>query len=104
MTFTCPAPTIKEKPKKKPKRKKQKSLIKLNPFSTANSEYSSEIQEYKKNGGEIELHPPQIDGRTPDVNLPNLSGWSVESMFGFGFEIDLLDKLVEKSFDEVDAN
>ena len=97
---TCPPPAKKEEPKKKPKPKKQKPAIKLNPFSTANSGYSGEIQSYLKNGGEIELFPPQLNGRTPDVNILNLSGWSVETMFGFGYELELMDELAETS----DAN
>ena len=36
---------------------------------------------------------PQINGRTPDVNITSISGWSVETMFGYGYEILLMEEL-----------
>lgn len=66
-------------------------------FPVTNSQYQEQIKTFKEMGGSIEILPPQLNGRTPEVNLNNLSGWSVESMFGFGYEIDLLDKLSESA-------
>jgi len=79
-----------------------KDTTRLSPLPVSNSGYSDSIKEYLDNGGEIKLLPAQLNGRTPEVNLTNLSGWSVESLFGFGFEIDLLDNLVE-TVEEADA-
>ena len=44
---------------------------------------------------------PQLDGRTPDVNLK--SGWAADTFMGFGFELDLMDQLIEfsESADEI---
>ena len=51
----------------------------------------------------MKLLPPQLNGRTPEVNVTNLSGWSIETLIGFGYEMELMDEL--SSISEVgDAN
>ena len=80
--------------KRNPKRDK---TLGLKPLPILNSGYIHEIQEFLKNGGKIDLNPPQVNGRTPDVNVHNLSGWSVESMYGFGYEIEIMDLLSEST-------
>jgi len=66
-------------------------------LGTVNSKYQEEIKEFLKKGGKIDRQPDQLNGRTPAVNAPNLSGWSVETMFGFGYELELLDEISELS-------
>jgi len=41
------------------------------------------------------LLPAQLDGRTPDVNLKSKYGWASDTFMGFGFEIELMDQLIE---------
>ena len=67
------------------------------PMSLQNSKYKNEIEKYLANGGKIKSLPNQINGTTPAVNISNLSGWSVETLFGFGYEITLLDELSSAS-------
>ena len=75
----------------------------LQPLSTTNSQYQAEIEAYKEGGGAVKLLPPQLNGRTPEVNVTNLSGWSIETLIGFGYEMELMDEL--SSISEVgDAN
>ena len=97
--FFCSKPIVEKIPKikSKPRKPKQKPEIKLEPFPTINSKYLLQIQDFLKNGGEVEPHPPQINGRTPEVNVTNLSGWSVETLYGFGYELELLDELSSTS-------
>jgi len=86
-----------------PSTKKDRPHKKLNPLPTVNSEYSDQITEFLRAGGKIEVQPQQLNGRTPDVNITNLSGWSVESMYGFGYELELMDELSSAS-EVMDAN
>ena len=70
------------------------------PMSLKNSKHKNEIEDYLANGGKIKSLPEQIDGRAPDVNVTNLSGWSIETLIGFGYEIRLMEELSSTS--EVD--
>ena len=83
-----------EKPKEKPK--KPKEIITLCPLPKTNSDYLDEIKEFEETGGEIQLLPPQLNGRTPDANLRSIWGWSLETMYGFGYEIGLMEALIEE--------
>ena len=59
----------------------------------SNSEFSNEIQEYLSSGGKVTKISPQIAGATPSVGVAlKLGGWSVESLQGFGIEIDLMEE------------
>jgi len=59
----------------------------------SNSEFSNEIQEYLNSGGKVTKISPQIAGATPSVGVAlKLGGWSVESLQGFGIEIDLMEE------------
>jgi len=80
----------KSKPKSKPKKK---GKIVICPLPIANSRYSGQIKEFEKDGGRIQVFAPQLNGRTPDVNITSVSGWSVETMFGYGYEIQLMEEL-----------
>jgi hypothetical protein len=75
----------------------------LNPLPTSNSPHKKEIIAFKKAGGKIDLMSPQLDGRTPDVNLKSKYGWAADTFMGFGFELDLMDQLIEfsESADEI---
>ena len=84
----------------RPKRKRVKPTLTDEPMSLKNSEHKNEIEKYLANGGKIKSIPDQINGRTPEVNVTNLSGWSVETLFGFGYELQLMDELSSTS--EVD--
>ena len=102
-------PPAKEEPSKIAPRIKKiakdrgKKFVKPNPLPIFNSQYREDIQEYLKNGGSIQLHPAQLDGRTPEVNITSLGGWSIDAILGFGYEIELMDEL--SSISEVgDAN
>ena len=66
-------------------------------MSLQNSEHKNEIEEYLAKGGKIESLPSQINGRTPEVNLNNLGGFSVETLYGFGYELQLMDELSSAS-------
>jgi len=87
------------------KKKKIKNIIKpkLTPLPVINSQYQEQIETYKNNGGVVDVLPPQLNGRTPEVNLNNLYGWSVETMYGFGYELELMDELSSAS-EVTDAN
>ena len=67
------------------------------------SHYKKEIQSFKKAGGTITRLPDQLNGRTPDVSTRSRYGWSTDSMMGFGFELDLMEQLIEfsESADEI---
>ena len=67
------------------------------PMSLQNSEHKNEIEEYLAKGGKIESLPNQINGKTPDVNLNNLGGFSVETLYGFGYELQLMEELSSAS-------
>ena len=82
----------------KPKKVIHPNII-LRPMSTANSNYLEEIKEFEKQGGEIRLLPSQLDGRTPDANLRSIWGWNIETMYGFGYEIGLMEDLMEEMQD-----
>lgn len=59
----------------------------------SNSEFSNEIQEYLNSGGKVTKISPQIAGATPSVGVAlKLGGWSIESLQGFGIEIDLMEE------------
>lgn len=75
------------------KEEKAENLVVVRPLPLANSDYSGQIEEFEKNGGMIQVFPPQLNGRTPDVNITSVSGWSVETMFGYGYEIQLMEEL-----------
>lgn len=77
----------------KKNKKKELAKIVIRPLPIANSDYSGQIREFEKNGGRIQVFAPQINGRTPDVNITSISGWSVETMFGYGYEIQLMEEL-----------
>lgn len=81
----------------RPKRKRVKPTLTDEPMSLKNSEHKNEIEKYLANGGKIKSIPDQINGRTPEVNVTNLSGWSVETLFGFGYELRLMDELSSTS-------
>ena len=82
-------------PKRKAKTRRGKIVIR--PLPISNSEHSGQIEEFEKNGGKIQVFPPQCNGRTPDVNITSISGWSVETMFGYGYEIQLMEELNDVS-------
>ena len=83
--------------KQKPKLKLVSDKLHSPPLPLANSGYSGQIKEFKKNGGKVKVFPPQCNGKTPDVNITSLSGWSVETLFGFGYEIELMEELSDVS-------
>ena len=57
------------------------------------SKYSNEIQKFLNSGGKVTKLSPQIAGATPSVGVAlKLGGWSVESLQGFGVEIDLMEE------------
>jgi len=96
----------KEKEKSKPKKNtkkseekkaKKKGKVVIRPLPIANSEYSGQIKEFEKDGGRIQVFAPQCNGRTPDVNITSISGWSVETMYGYGYEIQLMEELNDVS-------
>jgi hypothetical protein len=75
------------------------------PMSLHNSNHKTEIKEYLADGGKIKSLPDQLNGRTPTVCVPDLlslhlPGWSVTTLYGFGYEIRLMDELLSTS--EVD--
>tara|TARA_R100000656_G_scaffold89330_1_gene65164 strand:+ start:530 stop:1039 length:510 start_codon:yes stop_codon:yes gene_type:complete len=84
-----------KKPKepKEPKEYKKGRTIELPPLPSDKSKYSGQIEEFKQNGGKVNVLPPQVSGRTPDVNITSLAGWSIETLFGFGYEIQLMEEL-----------
>jgi predicted nucleic acid-binding Zn ribbon protein len=75
----------------------------INKIPTDNSPHKKEIQSFKKAGGTITRLPDQLNGRTPDVSTRSRYGWSTDSMMGFGFELDLMEQLIEfsESADEI---
>jgi len=79
--------------RKHEERQKEKGKVIVRPLPIANSGYSGQIEEFEKNGGMIQVFPPQCNGRTPDVNITSISGWSVETMYGYGYEIQLMEEL-----------
>ena len=72
-----------------------KNPPKLIRLTTANSTHKNEIESFLKDGGKVVLLPAQLDGRTPDVNLKSKYGWASDTFMGFGFEIELMDQLIE---------
>ena len=82
------------------KYKNQKRLLETQDVPSlplVKSDFSSQIEDFKKNGGRIKVFPPQCNGKTPDVTITSLSGWSVETLFGFGYEIQLMEELNDVS-------
>ena len=95
----------KNEPKKNEPKKnnKRKNVIKTFPFPINNSCFKAEIEEFKKKGGVIKKLPPQLNGKIPGVNVSNLSGWSIETLIGFGYEVRLMEELSTTS-EVIDAN
>ena len=85
------------------KNNKRKKVIKTFPFPINNSCFKAEIEEFKKKGGVIKKLPPQLNGEIPGVNVSNLSGWSIETLIGFGYEVRLMEELSTTS-EVIDAN
>lgn len=83
--------------KKKPKKRRVFKMPYTPPLPLVNSEFSAQIKEFKKNGGKIQVFPPQCNGKTPDVNITSLAGWSIETLFGFGYEMTIMEELNDVS-------
>ena len=69
------------------------------PLPTTNSNYLVEMEDFKRKGGEVQLLPSQLDGRTPGANARCIWGWSVETWYGFGYEIGILEEFMEEMQD-----
>ncbi len=57
------------------------------------SEYKTEIENFLSQGGQVTVLPPEIGGRTPSIGVAlKLGGWDMETLLGFGMEIDLMEE------------
>lgn len=67
------------------------------------SEHASEISAYLASGGEVTVLAPQMDGRTPSVNIPITMkdfirpSFSFDTSMGHGFELDIMDEIYTTS-------
>jgi hypothetical protein len=62
------------------------------------SPHKKKIADYLKSGGTVTVLAPQLDGRTPSVNIPfhvhNIGdqvAWAKDTAYGHGYELDIMD-------------
>ena len=73
-------------------------------MSLHNSKFSKEILEFLTSGGKVQKLSPQLNGRVPTVNPPELYLWDINSILGFGYEIELTDELSKHAMEAYDLD
>lgn len=76
--------------------------------SIGTSLHKKKIADYLKSGGTVTVLTPQLDGRTPSVNVPfqlnnigNQVAWARDTAYGHGYELDIMDDIAASEADEL---